>query len=171
MNQNKLYMRRKMWAFAICCGLTLASCATKEVEIEIGSQMPEFTLTETVGSKALLGKPTLIIFFATWCPACQSELECVQGEYEYYKSEGKINILGIARGESQETIDLYWHEHQLTFPVYVDPQRKVYSLFAQKEIPRCYLFDASGKLVFQSKGYSPEQVEELHKMVQLRVSF
>jgi peroxiredoxin len=149
----------------------LASCAKKKVEIEIGSHMPDFTLTETVGTKTLLGKPTLIVFFATWCPACQSELECVQGEFELYKGGNKINILGIARGENQEAIELYWRDHGFAFPVYADPQRKVYALFAEKEIPRCYLFDASGKLVFQSKGYSPEQVEDLHKMVQLRVSF
>ena len=40
-----------------------------------------------------------------------------------------------------------------------------------KQPPRCYLFDASAKLVYKSEGYSPEQVAELINAVEQIAAF
>jgi thiol-disulfide isomerase/thioredoxin len=128
--------------------------------------MPAFNVTETATSQSLLGRPSLIVFFATWCPGCQMELPHVQALYEKYGKSGKIAIVGFAREQTSADVDSLWQQQAFTFPAYPDPQREIYALFAKQTIPRCYLFDASGKLVYKSAGYSPEEVSELLKAVE-----
>jgi thiol-disulfide isomerase/thioredoxin len=132
--------------------------------------MPVFDLTTTTTSQSLLGKPSLIVFFATWCSGCQSELPRIQELYEKYGASGeiagKIAIVAFAREQTSADVDTLWRQQAFTFPAYADPQRKVYAMFAEKTIPRCYLFDASGRLAYKSEGYSPEQVDELFKAVE-----
>jgi hypothetical protein len=94
------------------------------------------------------------------------ELPHVQALYEKYGKSGKMAIVGFAREQTAADVDTLWQQQAFTFPAYSDPQREVYALFAKQTIPRCYLFDASGKLVYKSEGYAPEQVSELLSAVE-----
>jgi thiol-disulfide isomerase/thioredoxin len=143
-----------------------ASCAARKANLEAGDGMPTFNVTDTLTSRSLLGKPSLIVFFATWCPGCLAELPHVQALYEKYGKSGKIAITGFAREQTSADVDSLWRQEAFTFPAFPDPERKVYALFARKTIPRCYLFDASATLVYKSEGYSPEQVAELLSAVE-----
>ncbi|MDR0711756.1 MAG: TlpA family protein disulfide reductase [Prevotellaceae bacterium] len=150
----------------IAAAALTASCADRTENIEVGDTMPAFNVTDMIASQSLLGKPSLIVFFATWCPGCQMELPHVQALYEKYDESKKIAIVGFAREQTSADIDSLWQQEAFTFPAYPDPERKIYSLFAKKTIPRCYLFDASAKLVYKSEGYSPEQADELFQAVE-----
>lgn len=143
-----------------------ASCAARKNNLEVGDALPELSVADTLTSLSLRGKPILIVFFATWCPGCQMELPHVQALYEKYGKSGKIAIAGFAREQTSANVDSMWQQEAFTFPAYPDPERKIYALFAEKTIPRCYLFDASAKLVYKSEGYSIEQADELRKAVE-----
>ncbi|MDR2814908.1 MAG: TlpA family protein disulfide reductase [Prevotellaceae bacterium] len=152
--------------FCAAVAALMASCTARTKNLEAGDDMPAFNVTDTTTSRDLLGKPSLIVFFATWCPGCQSELPHVQALYEKYGKSGKMAIIGFAREQISADVDSLWQQQSFTFPAYPDPQREVYALFAEQTIPRCYLFDASAKLVYKSEGYSPEQADELLKAVE-----
>jgi thiol-disulfide isomerase/thioredoxin len=156
--------------FSLAVAALLASCGAKIQDVKVGDSMPAFNLTDAISSQSLLGRPSLIVFFATWCPGCQAELPYIQELYEKYGESGKIAIAGFAREQTSADVDSLWQQQAFTFPAYADPERKIYALFAEKTIPRCYLFDASGKLAYKSEGYSPEQVEELLAAVEQAVS-
>ncbi|MDR3365585.1 MAG: TlpA family protein disulfide reductase [Prevotellaceae bacterium] len=152
--------------FWIAAAVVAGSCAARTGNLEVGDEMPAFGVADTATSRSFLGKPSLIVFFATWCPGCQMELPQVQALYEKYGKSGKVAVAGFAREQTSAEVDSLWQQQAFTFPAYPDPQREIYALFAQKTIPRCYLFDASGKLVYKSEGYSPEQVSELLQAVE-----
>ena len=70
--------------------------------IHAGDMAPDFTVEMLDGSSvtlsALQGKPTLLIFWATWCPPCREELAHLQeGVIDLYGD--KINVLPVSRGE------------------------------------------------------------------------
>ncbi|MDR0566621.1 MAG: TlpA family protein disulfide reductase [Prevotellaceae bacterium] len=155
----------------IAAGALAASCTARKANLEVGDSLPAFSVTGATTSSGLLGKPSLIVLFATWCPGCQMELPQVQALYEKYGKTGKVAIVGFAREQTAAEVDSLWRQEAFTFPAYPDPERKIYALFAEKTIPRCYLFDASAKLVYKSEGYSPEQVAELINAVEQIAAF
>jgi hypothetical protein len=50
--------------------------------------------------------------------------------------------------------------------LYPDPKREVYSLFAEKTIPRVYLFGKDGKLLHSSIGYKKEDFDHMMETIE-----
>ena len=62
------------------------------------------------------GKPTLIYFFATWCPVCERDLRNLNSIYAGY--EGKINIIviGFDPSENADLIKQYRANRGYSWP-------------------------------------------------------
>jgi len=64
-----------------------------------GSAAPAFSLQDVSGnvvdSSHFLGKPTVINFFATWCPPCVEEIPGFVGVYNKYRDRG-FELVGIS---------------------------------------------------------------------------
>ncbi len=131
-----------------------------------GQKMPSFKITtmdgKTFNSEELKGKTVLVNFFATWCGPCRKELPFVQKDiWNKYKDNENFLLLIISREEKPEKVIPFVSEYKYTMPFYSDIDRSCYSQFAEKFIPRNYLFDASGTLIYQSKGFTEEEFKLL----------
>lgn len=145
--------------------LVVAFCVQAQ-ELKKGEAMPKFELTSSVYGDIkpadLKGKVVLINLFATWCGPCQTELAEVQETlWPKYKDNQDFLLLVIGREHTDEQLQKYNERKQFTFPLYPDPKREVFSLFAEKYIPRAYLFDKEGKLIYSSVGYTEEEFQIL----------
>ena len=145
--------------------LVVAFCVQAQ-ELKKGEAMPMFELTSSVYGDIkpadLKGKVVLINLFATWCGPCQTELAEVQETlWPKYKDNQDFLLLVIGREHTDEQLQKYNERKQFTFPLYPDPKREVFSLFAEKYIPRAYLFDKEGKLIHSSVGYTEEEFQVL----------
>ena len=135
-------------------------------ELKTGDAMPEFQLSSSVYGDVkpadLKGKVVLVSLFATWCGPCQKELAEVQSTlWPKYKDNKDFVLLVIGREHTDEQLQKYNERKKFTFPLYPDPKREVFSLFAEKTIPRAYLFGKDGKLVYSSVGYTAEEFQTL----------
>lgn len=131
-------------------------------DLKLGSQMPAFTLDSEVYGKVtpadLKGKVVLVNLFATWCPPCQKELAEVKDIlWPKYKDNKNFKMLVIGREHTDADLTKYNEKKGFTFPHYPDPKREVFSLFADQTIPRSYLYDKNGKLIWSAIGYTPEE--------------
>lgn len=140
-------------------------------ELKVGDSMPKFELTSTVYGNVkpadLKGKVVLVSLFATWCGPCQKELAEVQNTlWPKYKDNKDFVLLVIGREHTDEQLQKYNERKKFSFPLYPDPKREVFSLFAEQSIPRAYLFDKSGKLVYSSVGYTEEEFGKLMKLLE-----
>lgn len=115
-------------------------------------QSIDFTLTDLQGTpwhlRDLKGKVVLVNFWATWCPPCRKEMPDLQALYDKYKEQGFL-VLSISDEESAKVVP-FINERKITYPVLLDPGRKVNDAFEVMGIPKSFVYDREGKLVAQS---------------------
>jgi thiol-disulfide isomerase/thioredoxin len=128
-----------------------AAMARLKEEDELKQQV-DFTLTDLEGKtwtlKSLQGKVVLVNFWATWCPPCRKEMPDLDSLYQRFKGQGLV-ILAIS-DEEADKVKPYLAERKVTFPILLDPGRKVNELFRIDGIPKSFIYDRNGKLVAQS---------------------
>ena len=151
--------------------MLVAAICVQAQELKMGDAMPKFELKSSVYGDVkpadLKGKVVLVSLFATWCGPCQKELAEVQSTlWPKYKDNKDFVMLVIGREHTDEQLQKYNERKKFTFPLYPDPKREVFSLFAEKSIPRAYLFDKEGKLVYSSVGYTEEEFQKLMSTIE-----
>jgi peroxiredoxin len=112
----------------------------------------DFTLTDLQGKSwhlhDLKGEVILVNFWATWCPPCRKEMPDLQALYDKYKDQGFV-VLSISDEEAAK-VSPFISEHRITYPVLLDPGRKVNEAFVVEGIPKSFVYDRQGKLAAQS---------------------
>jgi len=111
-----------------------------------------FTLTGLDGKSyaldGLRGHVVLLNFWATWCPPCRKEMPDMEKLYRQFEKQGLV-VLAVS-DEKRETVEKYLAERHYSFPILLDPDRKVNDTFSVEGIPKSFLFDRQGKLAAQA---------------------
>lgn len=132
------------------------------------STLPEFTLIDVDGNEVssldLLGKPTIINFWATWCGYCMKEMPDFQTAYETYGDKINFVMIDSVDGikETEEKGRAYIDEKGYTFPVYFDTQREGVINCGVTGFPNTFFVSASGKVLLIWPSYiSGERLMEM----------
>jgi thiol-disulfide isomerase/thioredoxin len=115
-------------------------------------QWADFTLTDLNGNSwtltSLTGKVVLVNFWATWCPPCRKEMPDLEVLYQRFKGNGLV-ILAIS-DEVERDVKPFLANHKFSYPVLLDPGRRVNDLFRVQGIPKSFLYDRTGSLVAEA---------------------
>lgn len=140
---------------------------------KIEDKVPSFELRTLDGQNVkvtdLRGKVVLLNFFATWCGPCLEEMPHLEKKiWQRFKNE-KFTVIAIGREHSNSELIVFKKKNKLTFPIGGDPKRKIYELFAKNYIPRNYVIDTEGKIIFQSIGYTKGEFDNMIKTIEKAV--
>jgi peroxiredoxin len=110
-----------------------------------------FSLTSLDGKTytldSLRGKVVLLNFWATWCPPCRKEMPDMEKLHQ--KFGDRLVVLAVS-DEDRATVTGFIEKQKYTFPVLLDPDRKVNKAFGVEGIPKSFVFDRKGKLAGQA---------------------
>ncbi|MHA2611206.1 MAG: redoxin domain-containing protein [bacterium JZ-2024 1] len=108
---------------------------------------PEFSLRFLDGSQKKLGdyrgKVVILNFWASWCPECVKEFPSMQKMWEKWEKEGLV-LVGINWKEPPRKAELEAQKNHLTFPIALDEEGAVGTLFGVKGVPESYFFSKEG---------------------------
>ena len=138
--------------------------------VKLNQKTPEFSFktkeNKTISLSDYKGKVILINFFATWCGPCLQEMPYLQsGIWDKLKDNPNFIVLSFGRDHSIEEVTKFITAKKFTFPIYADKGKSIYKLFATKYIPRNYLIDQNGTVVYASSGFSMEEFELLKSKI------
>ncbi len=133
---------------------------------KVGDMAPGFQFSLSKNQTANLsdykGKIVMLNFFATWCGPCRLELPRVQKEiWDKYKDNPKFALFIFGREQDWDVVLPFKAQYNYTFPMLPDVGRKIFSLYATQYIPRNVVIDESGRIIYQSMGYSEKDFSEL----------
>ena len=121
-------------------------------------QAPDFTMHDMYGNEVRLsdffGKPIVLNFWTTWCPACIVEMPYFEWLYEELGSEIhilKVNLPNETRGETRERVEQFIADNEHGFPVYFDTGEGA-MVYGVRGIPVTFFIDAGGYAVAQAQG-------------------
>lgn len=135
-------------------GLALISPSLISKESQIKIETYNWELKALNGSsynlETVKGKVVFINFWATWCPPCIAEMPSIQSLYNVYGD--KIEFIFISQ-ESPQTIKQFLNKENYTFNVYSYDNKPPIN-FDVSSIPRTFLIDKSGTIIFDKTGAS-----------------
>ena len=119
---------------------------------------PDFSLTTPEGKKISLkdfrGKIVLLNFWASWCVPCREEMPAMEKLYQEYK-DNNFAVLAVAvKDRKQDAVD-FIKELKITYPIALDPEAQVGSLYGAWGLPATYLIGAKGEGL--ARGWGPAE--------------
>lgn len=112
----------------------------------------DFTLYDGSGnvvkSSELLGKPTVIYFWASWCSACKAGMPKMQEAYEKYGDKVQFVMVALIGGgnDTKEAADKTIADGGYTFPVYYDNSSSAALAYSIRSIPALFFLDDNGEV-------------------------
>ena len=116
---------------------------------------PDFRLPTLAGSELSLsenpGRWVLLTFFATWCGPCKTEMPSLQRFHEKFSSRG-LDVFGVSTDSSVGVVKPFARSFKLSFPIGVDTEGRVASLYQASSIPVSYLITPAGTIAGVARG-------------------
>ena len=110
----------------------------------------------------LLGKKTVVYFFAPWCQVCHLSMGNLENLYQAKKDD--IHVVAVALSyQSKNEIEQFVAEKALSFEVLLGTN-EVMQAFHIRGFPTYYVFDERGVITGRTQGYSTEAGLRLRAM-------
>ncbi|MEE4377158.1 MAG: TlpA disulfide reductase family protein [Candidatus Competibacteraceae bacterium] len=149
-------MRRRVILGAGLIGVLLIAGGAISVLMpaEVAPKLTVYTLDgRAIQLTSLQGKPVLVTFWATTCPACVQEIPHLTALYSELHPQG-LEIVGIAMAYDPPNYVLQMVEHRrIPYPIALDPLGEAAQAFGDVRLtPTSFLISPQGRIVEQHVG-------------------
>lgn len=146
---------------------TVKTLSAAEIAPVVGKRAPDFTLYTIDGTKFTLsqfrGKRILLNFWLEGCPPCETEMPLIQKAFDKYNRDELIILAVNVRGDVDK-VTHYIGTQGFTFPVLLDTNGDVDSIYRAPYFPTSYFIDSSGTIRYiVSEGF--QSISEIDEIV------
>jgi len=122
-------------------------------------EIPDIRLEDLVGEDTpilpLLGKVTLVNFWATWCPPCRQETPDLVRLHADYGAQG-LQVIGISLDlEGPEKVGPFVEEFLIDYPILMGTQETADLFGLQFGLPVTLIVDEQGRILRRIMGVFP----------------
>jgi len=133
-----------------------------------GFELPVLGGGPSLSLASLRGKVVLLNFWATWCKPCEDEMPAMERLYQALAPDG-FELLAVSVDEQPDAVALFQQRLGLSFPVLLDPERRISDVYQSYKFPESWLIDADGVLVARFVGPrdwdSPAYVDRVRSLL------
>ena len=129
--------------------------------VAVGTEAPEFTAVDVQGATQTFskpsGQPTLLAFWATWCPHCRSDVPLLQELFTKYHPQG-LRILAVSVDRDADAVKKFLGDQGVGYTVITASaqpdvaKRSIPDAYEVQGIPAYYLVDAQGVIARTKSG-------------------
>lgn len=147
-----------------------SACETFGVQrIQTKKDAPAFSLKNLEGKQVTLnefsGRPLLIFFWATWCPACKEDIPLLEKFFE--KNRGQFEILTVAiDGEKEKRVKSAVKDLRTNLPVLLDKKEAVARTYGVRMVPTAFFINGEGGILGMIVGQRDWCSSEAHSAIQ-----
>ena len=105
--------------------------------------------------------------WATWCIPCLTEVPVVERLYQRYSPQG-LAVIGVDvdNADQVRTVREYMALHDMTYPVWLDPEKQVLKDFIAIGVPATFLIGPDGTLLYKHMGPLQDDDWGMHRIIQ-----
>lgn len=113
-----------------------------------------------VSLESLAGKKIFLNFWATWCPACRSEMPDIEKLYQETKDSDLV-IVTINAGEKKGTIEKFMKDNDYNFMVLMDSDSSASASYRIRYLPTSFFINTKGEITYKYEiSMSYDQMKE-----------
>lgn len=120
-------------------------------QVGVGDKAVDFTLPNVSGSGSVAlsnyyDKPTMLVFWAGWCPHCETEMPTIMKVYKDLKAKG-INVVGVSADKTMDDAKSFVDKMGMSFPSGFAGNEKgaaVFSAYGVDAVPTTYIIGKGG---------------------------
>ncbi len=101
------------------------------------------------------GKVIIVNFWATWCRICKEEIEILKDLQDVYSDE-HVRFLSVSIDDDPERIADYIQRLDFNFQTFAATEGLM-SDFGIQWVPKTYIFNRNGKIVYKDFGLVPQK--------------
>lgn len=125
-------------------------------EIKVGTKAPDFTLQTHDGKSLTLSKlegkrGAVLVFFATWCPACMAEVPEVIKLTNSLRDKNVL-VYGVNLRQSQRIVDRFVEDRGVNYRILLDSDGTVGNDYGIVGIPTVVAIDGNGIIRYFDHG-------------------
>lgn len=133
---------------AVCVLFLCNGCSDKAVILKTGQPAPAFALTDMKGGTVsvpedMRGKVVAVRFWSESCKSCAAEMPKIEKIYKKYADKGLI-ILAVNIGQDKGTVEKFVKEADISYPVLLDPGKKITKRYGVTGVPVTFMLDRNG---------------------------
>jgi len=138
-----------------------------------GAPAPLFTAVDVAGVTHALaengGRPTLLQFWASWCPHCRSDVPLVKRLFAQHQE--RLRLLTVSVDQDVDALRTFIQQEQLTYPIISTSSHPALpDLYEMQGIPTYYLIGADGAIVQTWSGSVTERPSDFEDAVTRLIS-
>jgi peroxiredoxin len=136
-------------------------------------RVPSVPLVTLTGDPAELvrvanGRVALVSFWATWCEACDREMDALNRLQARTAQRDDFVVLGVAVGEERDKVATFARRRGLSYAQLVDEHFLLADALGQRRLPATLVLDRAGHIVFRGDALDARSLDALQRAIAAR---